>query len=138
MGCKVRYLDAEISHINGILQTRVHHHPAFEPYALPYVSETTSSQSHGSILRAALLRAILYCSNGRKCENERLHIELSFLLNDVSLYSIQGVVYNFFIEHRVVKRHMGLGESTYQFLPMVTRDNYQQKSEYHSRLRQRR
>ena len=137
MGCKVRYLDAEISHINGILQTRVYHHPAFEPYALPYVSETTSSQSHGSILRAALLRAILYCSNVREFESERLHIELSFLLNDVSLYSIQRIVDNFFIEYRVAKRHTGLDESTYQFLRKIIRDNYQQQSEYHSRLRQR-
>ena len=138
MSYKVQYLDAEMSHINGCLQTRVYHHPAFEPYALPYMSPTTSSPSHGSLLRAALLRAILYCSNAREFENERSHIELSFLLNDVSLYSIQRAVDNFLIEYRVVKRHMGLDESTYQFLRKLIRDNYQQQSDYHSRFHQRR
>ena len=80
------------------------------------------------------IRAILYCSNVREFESERLHIELSFLLNDVSLYSIQRMMDNFFIEFRIGKRHTGLDESTYQFLRKLIRDNYQQQSEYHSRF----
>lgn len=139
MGHKVKYLDAEISCLGGILQTRVYHHATLEPHALPYVvPETGTSQSHRSVLRAALNRAIRYCSNVREFESERLHIELSFLLNNVSLHSIQQIVDHFFIEFHIVKRRTCLDEGTYQFLRMRIRENYQTTAEYHSWLRQRR
>jgi hypothetical protein len=70
MGTKIHYLDAEISHHQGNLQTRVYHHSAFESYALTYLSETRNSQSHASLLRAALFRAALYCSSVREFESE--------------------------------------------------------------------
>ena len=34
MGYRVQFLDAEISHLQGMLQTRVYHHPTFEPLCL--------------------------------------------------------------------------------------------------------
>ena len=137
MGNKIQYLDAEISHFQGMLQTRVYHHPTFEPYALPYLSETRNCQSHTLLLRAALFRAVLYCSNLREFESERLHIELSFLLNDVSLYLVQQIMEHFFLEFRIGKRGTCLDEDIYQFLRCCVRENYQQHSQYHLRQRQR-
>ena len=137
MGYRVQYLDAEISHHQGMLQTRVYHHPTFEPYALPYLSEIRTAQSHASLLRAALFRAVLYCSSVREFESERLLTELSFLLNDVSLCFIQQIMEHFFLEFRIGKRGMDLDENAYQFLRKCVRDNYQQHSEYHLQRRQR-
>ena len=134
---KIQYLDAEISHIQGILQTRVCHHSTFEPYALPFLSKTRTSQSNVVLLRAALIRAILYCSSAREFENERFYIELSFLFNGVSLHFIQKIIENFFIEFHVDKRNMCMDEDTYRFLRYHVRDNYQRHSEYHVRERKR-
>ena len=131
MGYSVQFLDAEISHHQGMLQARVYHHPIFEPYALPYLSDTRTSQSHASLLRAALFRAVLYCSSVREFESERLHIELSFLLNDVSLYLIQQIIEHFFLEFRIDKRGMDLDDDAYQFLRRCVRITYQQQSKYH-------
>ena len=136
MGKRIQYLDAEIHHQQGMLQTRVYHHPTFEPYALPYLSETRTAQSHASLLRAALVRAVLYCSSVREFESERLHIELSFLLNDVSLYSMQQIMEHFFLEFRIGKRGMCLDDDGYRFLRSSVRDNHQRHSKYHSRPRQ--
>jgi hypothetical protein len=137
---KVQYLDAEISHIHGFLQTKVYHHSNFEPYTLPYLlSKTRTSQSsHQVLLRAALFRAILYCSNVREFENEQLFIELSFLLNNVSLYFIQKITENFFIEFNIDhQRDKCIDEGTYAMLRLHIRENYQQQSKYHLRPRQR-
>ena len=141
---KIQYLDAEISHIQGLSQTRVYHHPIFEPYALPYVSKihaTSSSSSSLSsssssseiliLLRDALIRVVLYCSNAREYENEQLYIELSFLLNDVPLYLIHKTIENFFIEFYEMKKNMFLDESTYLCFRSIIRQNYQQQSKYH-------
>jgi hypothetical protein len=136
----IQYLDAEISHIQGRLQTRVYHHSNFEPYALPYLSKiktkSTSTSSHIFVLlRAALIRAVLYCSNACEFENERLYIELSFLLNDVSLYLIQTIMANFFIEFHTVERDIFRHVTTYGNLRSQIQKHYQEQSKYHLRQR---
>lgn len=136
---KIQYLDAEIGHLQGILQTRVYHHSVMEPYALPYLPETkTSSSRVTTLLHAALIRAILYCSNIREFENERLYIELSFLFNDVSLSLIQMIIENFLFELHLIKRSMHMDEVIYRSVRSRVRENYQQQSKYHIRRRQRR
>jgi hypothetical protein len=140
MDHKISYLDGEFSDIEGILQTRVYHHLNFEPYALPYISskKTRDSESHASLLCAALVRAILYCSDEREFENELFYIELSFLLNDVSWYFIQTIIENFFLEFNLVKKDICFDKSTYQFLRWRIARKYHQQSEYHLQQEQKR
>ncbi|CAF1344572.1 unnamed protein product [Adineta steineri] len=132
---KINYLDAEISHHRGILHTKVYHNSKFEPYALPYLSKTRRDQSFNNdvviLLRAALYRAILYCSNVYEFDNERLYIEISFLLNDISLYRIQQIIEIFFIEFHMDNNDMPMNEYAYQIFRIHVRLHYQQHSKYY-------
>ena len=145
---KIQYLDAEISHIRGILQTRVYHHARFEPYALPYSSKikTISPSSSSSsdllllllLLRDALILAALYYSNVHEYEQEQLYIEVSFLLNHLSLYLIQKTIENFGIEfHRIKRNTLIADENAYQLFRSNIRQHYQQQSKYHLREEER-
>ena len=96
MGHKIHYLDAEFGHHEGILQTNVYHRVNIEPYALPYVYDTTKRQEHSYLLRDALVRAVLYCSNVDEFENERFYIELSFMINNASLDFIKETIEKFY------------------------------------------
>ena len=134
----LQYLDAEIGHDEGLLYTRVYHDSNFEPYALPYVLETTASQSHLFLLRAALIRSILYCSNVVEFENERLFIDLCFIMNDISMNFIQKTYENFLIEFDLFRTDTYMDEHTYQGLRQRIRQYHQRRVQYHLRQQQRR
>ena len=138
IGQQVQYLDAEIGHIEGILQNKVYHRSIIEPYALPYVCETTMSLSHMNLLRAALIRAIIYCSNLDEFENERFYIELSFMINDASYDCIQETIENIFKEFGQFNDSAYFNEDIYQDLRQFVRQNHRQRTKYHIRQQQRR
>ena len=138
IGAEINCFDAQISHDQGLLQTTVYHQPAFEPHALPYVCETSSTQSHFLILRAALLRAILYCSTIHEFESERSFINLSFIINDVPLTFIQQTTENFLREFNIPTTDNYLEDTSFQELRQRVRRYHQQKAKRRLQQRERR
>ncbi|CAF4069102.1 unnamed protein product [Rotaria sp. Silwood2] len=145
---KLEYLSAEISHHEGRLQTRVYHDCNLEPYALPYLVETKiNSQDHELLLRAALIRALFYCSNVDEFENERLHIEVSFILNDISMNFIRNGVHKFLYEFDLfMVDDTCINDATYQnhrrqfqeFLREMNKYTVKAREKLRQRLRQQR
>ena len=138
IGVEINCFDAQISHHQGLLQTRVFHEPAFEPYALPYVFDTSYTQSHLLILRAALLRAILYSSNIHEFENERLFIDLSFIINDVPLTFVQQTTENLLREFNMLSTENYLDDTIFQALRQRVRCYHQQQAKKRLLQRERR
>ena len=95
IGPSVRFLDVYIENQNGQLVTRVYHHPTIQGYTLPYVSGH-SKASHGDWLRSALIQAVYCCSSVDDFQQERIHLELTFLTNGYSLLFVENHVHHFF------------------------------------------
>ena len=91
----VNYLDVNITNEDGRLRTSIYHKSAAEPYILPYTSDHPH-HIHRNIPYAALLRAARVCSNVEDFDAERVHIDLSLLLNDYSPKFITRRIDRFF------------------------------------------
>jgi hypothetical protein len=91
IGTKLEFLDVFPENDHGQLNTSVFHKPAAEPYILPYASEH-SSHMHCNTIKRALFRAVRLCSRVQNSDNERLHNELTLLLNG---YPLNFVTYHF-------------------------------------------
>ncbi|CAF2652304.1 unnamed protein product [Rotaria sp. Silwood2] len=115
---KIEYLGVEICHYEGQLQTRVYHNVDYEPYALPYQLETTTAtipEDYDLLLDAALVQVMFFCSNVDEFENERLYIEVSFIINGAPMNIIREAVQNFFVEfHLFMEDNTCIHEITYQ------------------------
>lgn len=135
---QIHCFDAEIGHHQGQLQTRVYHQDAIEPYALPYVVDACTTQSHLLILRAALLRAILYSSNAAEFENERLFIDLSFIINDISLAFIQKTTEQVLQEFKVPSTEDCFDDTRFWQLQQRVRRYHRQQTRKRLQQRQRR
>lgn len=104
----VDYLDANISWIDDDdhddgpnkyqLETMVNHSSTAEPYALPYIDDDSSTKNFSKLIRSALIRAILSCSDVYQFQLEREYIELSFTVNQFSLLFIQKHICSFLRE----------------------------------------
>lgn len=138
----IQYLDAEVSHADGALQTRVYHNSKLEPHALPFLFPLKSITSRFPLVlyRAALLRAILYCCNTIEFANERLFLDVSFIINDVPLDSMQKTYRNLLSEFELIVsiRDPCLDEDTYQDLRQRVRHYEQQRTSYSLNQRRRR
>ncbi|CAF0829729.1 unnamed protein product [Adineta steineri] len=95
IGSSVRFFGAHVENRQGQLYTRVHHDLFMQNYTLPYVVGHTKLK-HSNYLRAALLRAVCYCSLVEDFHRERIHLELSYLMNGYSLLFVESHVQNFF------------------------------------------
>ena len=80
IGTTIEFLDVLVTNDHGQLKTTVYHKPAAEPYILPYLSEHPR-HIHSNTIKGALYRAVCLCSNIQDFDHERLHIELTLLLN---------------------------------------------------------
>jgi hypothetical protein len=137
---QIHYLDAELTHSRGILQTRVYHNVTIEPYALPFLFRTKFKlSSPDRLLRAALTRASLYCSNVFEFENERLFMDFSFILNDIPLNVIKKTYQNFLHQFELIidDDHQCMNEEMYQNLRQRLRQYRQQRTSVYLRERQR-
>ena len=141
---KIKYLDVEISHHEGRLQTRVYHDINYEPYALPYLLETKiKSQDYEDLLVEALIRALFYCSNIDEFENERLFIEVSFIINDKSIDKTQRIVHEVLVRYNTFIADTCIDENTYenrrrQHFKRIPRQTNKPTLEERERERQRR
>ncbi|CAF4233638.1 unnamed protein product [Rotaria sordida] len=95
MGSNVHFLEAFIENKNGYLYTRVSHDSISQLFLLPYAHDHPRL-FHRQWFRAALLCAGQYCSSFEDFEEERLYLELTFLVNGYSLDFIEYHLRQFF------------------------------------------
>ncbi len=91
----VSYLNAFIANQQGQLYSRVYHHPILQGYTLPYAIGHSKLQ-HSDWLRSALIRAVCYCSLVDDFIQERIYLELTYLVNGYSLLFVECHVQHFF------------------------------------------
>ena len=94
-GSIVQYLNAYIENRQGQLYSRVIHNPTIQAYTLPYVVGHPKLK-HSDWLRAALIRAVCYCSSVDDFHQERIYIELTYLVNGYSLLFVECHMQHFF------------------------------------------
>lgn len=125
---KVEFLDVVAANNNGTLQTSVFHKPAAEPYILPYSSDHPR-HIHCSTTYGALLRAARFCSNVDEFNQERLHIELTLLLNGYPLNFISYHSKQFFKKNNAMPVLEHLDNNVYQLLhqEMIARPTRREK-----------
>lgn len=80
IGLSAEFLDVHIENDCGLLKTSVYRKLAAEPYVLPYSSDHPR-HIHANIPYEILLRAVRYCSDVYTFDQERLDIEMMFILN---------------------------------------------------------
>jgi hypothetical protein len=104
-GDDISYLDGKMKRIRGEkdddntikLETQVNHESKTEPFALPFIDGYSSNQ-YSNLIRAALIRAAICCSDAYDFEKEREFIEFSMMLNGFSSEFIAQRVTIFFLE----------------------------------------
>ncbi|CAF1623403.1 unnamed protein product [Adineta steineri] len=80
VGSTAEFLDVSVFNNEGQLKTTVFHKPAAAPYILPFLSDHPR-HVHRNTIKGALYRAVRLCSHVKDFDQERLHIELTLLLN---------------------------------------------------------
>ena len=76
IGSTIHFRDIELCHNNGVLGTCVYHQPMFGDNILPSFLDVIQLpiQDTWKWLRAALLKAIRYCSDDESFHNETLEM----------------------------------------------------------------
>jgi hypothetical protein len=115
LGTTVEFLDVLVTNDHEQLKTSVFHKPAAEPYILPYLSEHPR-HIHRNTIKGALFRAARLCSNVQDFDNERLHIEMTLLLNGYPLTFVTYHFKRFFQQHNATLLFEQLDDPTYQIL----------------------
>ncbi|CAF4110905.1 unnamed protein product, partial [Adineta steineri] len=140
-GNTIDYFDAQIGHRQGVLYTKVHHHINLEPEALPYVFDVTPTLTSlpRVLLRAAYLRAFLYCSTVIEFEMERMYIDCSFLNNNNSLAFINQTFIDLVAEFDyVIFEDTSIDETTYHVLRERIQQYHQTQRKHIQQQRHRR
>ena len=115
IGNQINYMDAQISHINGSLQTKINHDTDTEPRCLPYVFDHPRHM-HSTLIRACLIRAVLCCSNMIDFDNEHHDIEETFSTNGYTWDYINHHVEEFFREFNALKLKCHVDQCKYDML----------------------
>jgi hypothetical protein len=84
IGPTINYLDVEIGHIDGFLQTKVFHDCPYEPFSLPYITDHPPYM-YLTLIRTALLRIVRCCTNYRDYVKETHFLQLSLSINNFPL-----------------------------------------------------
>ena len=105
IGTEIDYLDGHIKFISDenddtviLLETNVNHQSKAEPHVLPYIYDQPSNMMYSKLIRTALIRAALCCSDIYEFQQERQYIELSFTSNHFPVGFIREHVTVFFLE----------------------------------------
>jgi len=126
IGYKINYIDAQICHINGNLQTKINHDFDTEPRSLPYVYDHPRL-IYSTLIRASLIRAVLCCSNMIDFYHERCDIEETFNTNGYTWDYIIDHVEQFFREFNALELKSHVDQSKYEkFRRLVFEDDQQQ------------
>lgn len=106
------YMNTHIENRSGILYTRVHHSSPLEKYTLPYVNGHAKS-IYSDWLRSALFQAICSCSNVDDFQEERISLELTYLINGYSLSFVQTHLKHFFNYFNANEMQYSMRQSLY-------------------------
>ncbi|CAF4223338.1 unnamed protein product [Rotaria sordida] len=90
-----QFLNAYIENQQGQLYSRVHYDPNIPRYTLPYTMSHSKS-AHSDWLRAVLILAVCYCTLVDDFQQERIYLELAYLINSYSLLFVETHVKHFF------------------------------------------
>ncbi|CAF3104674.1 unnamed protein product [Rotaria sp. Silwood2] len=95
IGTSVQFLNAYIENQHGQLHSRVHHDTTIQCYALPYVMGHSKS-AYSDWLLSSLIRAVCYCTSVDDFQQERVYLEITFLISGYSLLFVETHVKHFF------------------------------------------
>ncbi|CAF3995631.1 unnamed protein product [Rotaria sordida] len=91
----VQFLNASIENRQGQLYSQVHYDSNMPRYTLPYLLGHSKS-AHSDWLRTALIRALCYCTSVDDFQQERIALELTYLINGYSLLFVETHIKHFF------------------------------------------
>ncbi|CAF1550694.1 unnamed protein product, partial [Adineta ricciae] len=129
LGLNVNFLSATLENKNGNLYTYMYHDPTIQPFLLPYIAHHPRL-GHRQWFRFALIRAGLYCVCYEDFEEERVHIEITFLANGYSLAFVQDQLKQFLIRLNPSsgEQPMDLNRGTYTSLRIQMLRHFRQKN----------
>ena len=91
----VPFFNVAIGNHSGQLFTRPCRNPTVQAYTLPYVVGH-SKVNHSDWIRTALLRAVCYSWSVQDFQQQRIHLELTYLASGYSLQFVDSRVAHFF------------------------------------------
>jgi hypothetical protein len=97
IGSTVHFVDAYLSHENGLLHTKVYRYPNTNENTLPDVPHIPMCPD-SILLRAALIRAARCCSNLNDFNDEQNRIKLSYNFHGLSTPFVEQHMQQFFTE----------------------------------------
>ncbi|CAF1495644.1 unnamed protein product, partial [Adineta steineri] len=115
VGSTAEFLDVSVFNNQGQLKTTVFHKPAAAPYILPFQSDHPR-HVHRNTIKGALYRAARLCSHVKDFDEERLHIELTLLLNAYPPKFISYHFKQFFRQNNAMSLMVELNDDTYRQL----------------------
>ncbi|CAF3918662.1 unnamed protein product [Adineta steineri] len=115
IGSTAQFLDVSVFNNQGQLKTTVFHKPAAAPYILPFQSDHPR-HVHRNTIKGALYRAVRLCSHVKDFDEERLHIELTLLLNGYPPKFISCHFKQFLQQNNVMSLMVELNDDIYQQL----------------------
>ncbi|CAF1487064.1 unnamed protein product [Adineta steineri] len=115
VGSTAQFLDVSVFNDQGQLKTTVFHKPAAAPYILPFQSDHPR-HVHRNTIKGALYRAARLCSHVKDFDEERLHIELTLLLNGYPPKFISYHFKQFFRQNNAISLMEQLNDGIYQQL----------------------
>ncbi|CAF4063443.1 unnamed protein product [Adineta steineri] len=139
-GLTAQFLDVSVCNNQGQLKTTVFHKPAAAPYILPFQSDHPR-HVHRNIIKGALYRAVRLCSHVKDFDEERLHIEVTLLLNGYPPKFISYHFKQFFKQNNAMSLMVELNDDTYRqlhhtLLHLPTRRERKQEQEQQRRQQQ--
>ncbi|CAF4074683.1 unnamed protein product [Adineta steineri] len=139
-GLTAQFLDVSVCNNQGQLKTTVFHKPAAAPYILPFQSDHPR-HVHRNIIKGALYRAVRLCSHVKDFDEERLHIEVTLLLNGYPPKFISYHFKQFFKQNNAMSLMVELNDDTYRqfhhtLLHLPTRRERKQEQQEQQRRQQ--
>lgn len=126
IGLVVHFLHVHLNNNQGRLSTRVYHDPNTPPFVLPYAFGH-ARLIHSNWFRAALVRAVRFCSTVEDFNQERIYIELTFLANGFSLAFVRSRLLQFFIHFDAIRLRISMDQSNYRVLRKKLLDSIKQE-----------
>jgi len=109
------FFDVFLENRNGTLYTNVYHDINQFQHALPYVI-TNPRHTHSHWFRSALIRAVRYCTNVNDFNRERIHLEVTCLMNGYTFEFIEQRLQHFYTHFDVESLRSVLDQTVYKQL----------------------
>ena len=115
IGSCIPYLNAYVENRQGQFYSRVYHDPNIPSYTLPYVNDH-SKLAYSEWFRTALIRTICFCPLVDDFHQERIYLELTCLINGLSLIFVETHVQHFFNYFHAANMRYSMNQGSYEKL----------------------